>query len=105
MQLLDRFVALCSSDERIAAAFVSGSIARGEDDEYSDVDLGVIATDDGYADVVAGKADLVRALGESLFIEDFGQEDNVLFILADGTDAELFVGKAGALDEIHIGPF
>ena len=42
--VLDRFVAACRADERVVAAFLSGSYAGGAADEYSDLDLGVIIT-------------------------------------------------------------
>jgi hypothetical protein len=40
-------------------------------------------------------------LGEPLFLGDFGLEGIVFFILADGTEAELFVGRKSGLHEIH----
>jgi hypothetical protein len=40
-----------------------------------------------------------------LFLDHFGREWNAFFILADGTEGEIFFGHAGALDEIDVGPF
>jgi len=103
--VIDRFVAACSADERIVAAFLGGSRARGDADRYSDLDLCVIATDEAHDDVVAGRATLVQRLGEPLFLEDFGLDAMAFFILADGTEGEIFFGRRSRLDVIHVGPF
>ncbi len=104
--VIERFVDLCSADERIVAAFLGGSLARGEADEYSDLDLCLITTDEAYGDVVAGRAAIIEQLGEPLFLEDFGLEGVVFFILVDGTEAELYFGRKSGLHEIHdVGPY
>jgi predicted nucleotidyltransferase len=104
--VIERFAELCSVDERIVAAFLGGSHARGEADEYSDLDLCLITTDDAYEDVVSDREAIIDQLGEPLFLEDFGHEDLLFFILADGTEAELFFGRESGLQEIHdVGPF
>src|SRR4029077_19700223 len=86
--LIARFTDVCAADDRIVAAFLAGSHARGEADAYSDIDLCVIAADNAYGGVAPPRGDLVRALGEPLFLEDFGRDDNVFFVLADGTEGE-----------------
>jgi predicted nucleotidyltransferase len=104
--VIKRFVELCSADQRIVAAFLGGSHARGEADEYSDLDLCLITTDESYEEVVTGRAAIIEQLGEPLFLEDFGLEGIVFFILADGTEAELSFGRKSGLDEIHdVGPY
>lgn len=97
---------LCSADERIVAAFLGGSHARAEADEYSDLDLCLITTDEAYEDVLSERETIIERLGEPLFLEDFGLEGTVFFILAEGTEAELFFGRTGGLHEIHdVGPY
>jgi len=103
--VISRFINACSADDRIVAALLHGSHARRETDEYSDLDLCVITADDAFDNVMAERTELVRQLGEPVFIEDFGQQRILFFILADGTECELFVGREGALEEIDIGPF
>jgi predicted nucleotidyltransferase len=104
--VIERFVALCSADDRIVAAFLGGSHARAEADEFSDLDLCVITTDEAYEEVVSGRQAIIERLGEPLFMDDFGLDDIVFFILADGTEAELFFRRASALDEIRdVGPY
>jgi predicted nucleotidyltransferase len=104
--VIERLVALCSADERIVAAFLGGSHARAEADEFSDLDLCLITTDEAYEEVVSGRRAIIEQLGEPLFLEDFGLEGIVFFILADGTEAELFFRRASALGEIRdVGPY
>ena len=43
--LLDRLVAVAAADDRILAVLLYGSHARGEADAYSDIDVGLVATD------------------------------------------------------------
>jgi len=102
---LDRFVAACRADGRVVAAALHGSHARGSADRYSDLDLGVITADAAYEDFVAGREAFVRQLGEPLFLEDFGLSDTLFFILADGTEGELVVGRESRFYETDGGPF
>ena len=103
--VLDRFVAACQADERVVAAFLAGSYARGDADACSDLDLYLIATDEAHAAFIAHKTDFIRRLGEPLFLEDFGRPNAALFILADGTEAELWMGRAGQFHDIHGGEY
>src|SRR5207302_5460308 len=74
-------------------AFLSGSYARGTADAYSDVDLGLVTTEAAYEDFLATREAFIRRLGEPLLLEDFGTPETVHFILADGTEGELAVGR------------
>jgi predicted nucleotidyltransferase len=101
---LDRFVEMCTADERIVASFLGGSRARGEADEHSDIDLCMIVADHTYDDVVAGRETIVRRLGEPLFLEDFGNDHMAFAILADGTELELHFFSQGDMHSIRSGP-
>jgi predicted nucleotidyltransferase len=101
--VLDRFVRVCAEDDRIVAGLLGGSHARGEADAFSDVDLCVIAKDEDLSDVVADRAGLVGRLGDPLFIDDFGLTDIVFFVLADGTEGEIFFGSERRLHELEAG--
>ena len=103
--LISRFVDVCSADDRIVAALLCGSRARGESDEYSDLDLCVITRDEAFENLMAEREAFVRQLGEPVFIEDFGLDRIAFFILADGTECELVFGHEGALEEVDVGPF
>jgi predicted nucleotidyltransferase len=104
-QLIARFADACSSDARIVAAFVGGSVARGDADQYSDVDLCVVPTDEAADDVFADRAAIVTHLGTPLFLEDWGEEvPEVFVILADGTDVEVFFVAESRIAEMKVGP-
>jgi predicted nucleotidyltransferase len=101
--VVSRFVEACSADDRVVAAFLCGSRARGEADEYSDLDLCVITRDEAFESVMAERAAFVRQLGEPMFMEDFGLDRIAFFILSDGTECELVFGREGALDQSDVG--
>jgi len=108
--ILDRFVAGCQTDERVAAAFLGGSFARGAGDAYSDLDLNVITTDAAYDDFFAGRAAFIRQLGEPVFLQDsaIGGADFVFFTLAqgaDGIDCEMGLGRESHFTQMHAGPY
>ena len=102
---LERFVSACRADDRITAAFLGGSYARGSADDYSDLDLYLITTDEGFSDFVSQRGAFVRSLGEPLFLEDFELPDILFFILADGTEGELGFGHESRFEHLHSGPY
>jgi predicted nucleotidyltransferase len=102
--LIARFAAACTDDERIIAAFVGGSVARGTADDHSDLDLCVVTTDDGFDDVFADRASIVRSLGRPLFLEVWGDEHPEVFaILDDGSVVEMFFVRQGDLPAAQVG--
>ena len=103
--VIDRFVASCRADERVVAAFLGGSYARGAADEYSDLDLYLIATDEAHEEFYAGREAFMALLGEPLFIEDFDIPNIVFYMLADGTEGELGLGRESEFTHIHSGPY
>jgi predicted nucleotidyltransferase len=102
--VIEQLVESCVADDRVAALFLGGSLARGEADEYSDIDLCVIVRDEAYADVIAGRDAFVRAVGEPLFLEDFGHDHMAFAILTGGTELELNFFRAHDLAAIRPGP-
>jgi predicted nucleotidyltransferase len=102
--LLERFTEVCAADPRVVAAFVGGSIARGEDDSHSDVDLCAIATAEGFGALVSDRPGFVRRLGDPLFLEDFGNDHHIFFVLADGAEGEIFFVSESELDDLEPGP-
>jgi hypothetical protein len=105
--IMDRFVATCFSDERVVAAFLAGSHARGRTDAYSDLDFGVILTDEKYDDFITGREAFIRLLGEPVFLEVYrgSGADFVFFIFSDGTEGELALGRESRFTHIHEGPY
>jgi hypothetical protein len=103
--LIQRFVEACHADDRVIAAFLSGSHAAGLADEHSDVDLCLIATDGGRDALWANREWFIRQLGEPLLLEDFDGSQTAHFILADGTEGELTFGSERNAAEVHRGPY
>jgi predicted nucleotidyltransferase len=99
------FAAECARDERIVAAFVGGSVARGTADPHSDLDLCVVTTDDRFNDVYEDRRSIVAALGTPLFLEDWqGETPEVFVILDDGSELEMFFVREGELPHAAVGP-
>lgn len=105
--VIDRFVAACQADERVLAAFLGGSYARGAADAYSDLDLYLITTDEAYDDFLNEREPFIRQLGEPVFLEKFDEFgfDLLLFIFSDGTEGELGLGRVSHFHHIHGGPY
>jgi predicted nucleotidyltransferase len=103
--VMDRFVAACQADERVVAATLYGSYARGVADAYSDLDLGLITTDEAYEDFVAGREAFIRLLGEPLLLEDFDLPNIIFFIFPDGAEVELALGRESQFNHNHGGPY
>jgi hypothetical protein len=105
--IMNRFVAAGLADERVVAAFLGGSYAKGTADVYSDLDFGLITTDEAYDDFTASREAFIRRLGEPVFLEDYhgGGADFVFFIFSDGTEGELALGRESHFTHIHLGPY
>jgi predicted nucleotidyltransferase len=105
--IIHRFVAACQADERVVAAFLGGSYARDATDAYSDIDFGLMTTDEAYDDFFAGREAFIRLLGEPIFLEvfrDYGF-DIVFFTFPDGVECELVLGRESKFTHIHVGPY
>lgn len=101
--VVDRFVAACQRDERVVAAFLGGSYAAGKADLYSDLDLGLITSDDAYENFLEDYPTFINLLGEPGLLEDFDLPNVVFFIFLDGTEVELAVGRESHFKHIHRG--
>jgi hypothetical protein len=102
---VDRFVNACQADDRIVAAFLGGSYAKGYADSYSDVDLCVITTDQAFEHFFNEREAFLGSLGDLVFLEDFGSPNSSSYIFADDTEGELNFGRESRLNQIHSGPF
>ena len=103
--VIARFVEACEADDRIVAAFLSGIGRQGGSGRVLDLDLCLITRDDAYEEVLADRAAIIERLGEPLFLESFALDAIAFFILADGTDGELFFARESELDRLDTGPF
>jgi len=102
---LNHFVTACQADERVVAAFLGGSYAKGTADISSDVDLYLITTDKTYEGFLAGLETFTRLLGKPLFLENFEVPNGIFYIFSDGTEGELWVGRESQFNHIHVGPY
>ena len=103
--VLQRFVAACEQDERVVAAFLGGSLAAGSADEWSDLDIYLITTDQAYDDFLHGREAFIRRLGQPVFLEDFDLPHTLFFVFADGTEGELGCGCESRFLDMHEGPY
>ena len=105
--ITNRFVEASKADERVVAAFISGSYARGTTDIYSDLDFGLIITDEAYDDFLAGREAFIRLLGELVFMEDYNGDgaDFVFSTFSDGAEVELGLGRESHFNHIYVGPY
>lgn len=104
LDVVSRFLDLCQADPRILAAYLSGSYASRQADEYSDVDLFFVTTPESYAAFLAEKQAFARKLGELLFLEDFGVPHGYLFIHENGTEGEFWFGRPNNIQDVMSGP-
>ena len=105
--ITNRFIAACNADDRVVAAFIGGSYARGKNDAYSDLDFGIIITDETYEYFLADREAFIRLLGEPVFLEDYQEDstDTIFSIFSDGTEVELLLGHESRFNHIHVGPY
>ena len=66
--LLDRITEVLEEDPRVLAAWLEGSIARGEDDDYSDLDLWICVKDRAFKTFIDEREDFAAKLGTSLSV-------------------------------------
>ena len=103
--VLARFVEACEADERVVAAFLGGSRGARREDEWSDLDIYVVTSDEDYEDFGAQVREFVGRLGEPVFLEDFGLEHTLFFVLADGIEGEIGYGCESRFLDIHAGAY
>ena len=104
--IIQHFVASCQADVRVVAAFLGGSFARDAADAYSDLDFGLITTDEAYNDFFTGRAAFIRSLGQPVFLKDFNEYgfDIIFFTFSQGEECELVLGRESQFTHIHAGP-
>ncbi len=105
--ITNRLIEACNADDRVVAAFIGGSYARGKNDAYSDMDFGLIISDETYEYFLADREAFIRLLSEAVFLEDYRGDgaDFVFSIFSDGTEVELALGRESHFNHIHVGPY
>ena len=105
LAFVNQLTEVCQSDDRVVAAFLGGSYAKGCSDSSSDVDVCVITTDPAFEDFCKEREDFLRAFGDLVFLESFDIPDISFFIYADDTEGELNFASESRLHQIHSGTF
>jgi hypothetical protein len=94
--LLDRVTAVCSADERVRALWVHGSVARGEADADSDLDVIAAVADDAleaFGDDWRGRID---AITPTVMARRFpGPGGSLLTITPGGERLDMWIEAAG----------
>jgi predicted nucleotidyltransferase len=72
-ELLASVVKLLASDERVVAAWLYGSLGRGDADPWSDIDLWVVVADEHIDEIAEGRHNYVTRLGQPLIVVDAPQ--------------------------------
>ena len=103
--ILERFLSACQADERVVAAFLIGSNAKGKADEHSDLDLYLVTTDAAFDDFDAGRESFAGLLGEPLFMEDFGSPNILFLIFADGSEVEIYYTSESRMGGFFNAPY
>jgi predicted nucleotidyltransferase len=101
--ILHRFVSACQADERVILAFLSGSFARGSADPHSDLDFGLLTTDEAFESFTAQKEAFIHRLGIPVFLEDFDHIDSAFFVLENGCEVELAIAQQSKLAQLQCG--
>ncbi|OGY86881.1 MAG: hypothetical protein A2233_05530 [Candidatus Kerfeldbacteria bacterium RIFOXYA2_FULL_38_24] len=88
--LVHRLVEVLKEDERVLAAWVEGSLARSEADDYSDIDLWLCVKDNAFEDFIDSREQFAAQLGPVLSIlyprnidHDFNLMDSFKIIFED----------------------
>ena len=97
-RLVDGAVAVLSADERVQAAWLHGSVARGDADALSDVDMIVAVADDGLASFGEDWRERLAAITPTVMARRFpGPSGSWLAITPDCERFDLWVEAAGAV--------
>ena len=76
--LLEKILEDLKADPNVLAIYQAGSMARGNFDNYSDIDVHIIVTPDKKADFIKNKRNRGKKWGEVLFYEDFNPSSPVV---------------------------
>ncbi|MGP4040967.1 aminoglycoside 6-adenylyltransferase [Gracilibacillus sp. D59] len=68
-KLLEQALKDLTNDSNVLAVYQSGSLAKGNDDNYSDIDLHIIVTPETKAEFIRGKFERPKKWGNVLFFE------------------------------------
>lgn len=95
--LLDRARAVLANDDRVSGVEVSGSIANGTADQWSDLDLQVMTVPEHYEDFLADWPNWLADITPTVFAQTPLAPFIINSVTADGltVDIAVFSGQAG----------
>ncbi len=73
VDLLERAIGLLEGDDRIDAAWLHGSMGRGTEDDWSDIDLWIVVADEAWDAVAGERGEFVKRVGELLLVVEAPQ--------------------------------
>jgi len=68
-ELIDYLIRKCSTSPIVKALYLKGSIARGSDDEYSDIDFYCLVDEDSVDEMLNLRMEILRDYKKILFLE------------------------------------
>ena len=103
-EAIDRIAGAAVADGLCEAVLLKGSIARGDADEFSDIDLCLVVSPQNRDAVLERREKYLAAYGDIVFIEDvdFGLPQKVA-IFCDALHVDLYVAEpqqVGSLDPV-----
>ena len=98
--LLDRAVEVFDDDPRVRAAWVHGSVARGDADEVSDLDVIIAVDDDDLPDFAAGWRDRLDRITPTVMARpSFGNSGSWLAVTAACQRFDLWVEPSSRVEK------
>lgn len=106
-EAIARIAGAAADDGLCEAVVLKGSIARGDADEFSDIDLYLVASPQSRDEVLARRERYLAAYGDVVFLEDvdFGLPQKVA-IFSDALHVDLYVAEpqqVGTADPVVAG--
>ena len=105
--MVEKFAKLAKSDPRVFSAFLRGSLADGNEDDYSDIDVYYLVDEQSYSDFHSNVRNWLREQGQLVFFDEhsnFGF-DLILFVYRNGVKGELGLGTKQNMMSLHAGPY
>ena len=96
--LYERAVAVLGADDRVESVAISGSVGAGTADEWSDLDLQVVARVDGYDDFLRDWPDWLAAITPTVFARTPIAPFIINAVTTDGLTLDLAVYKGEAVE-------
>ena len=66
--ILEQALACYVADDRVAGVILYGSLAVGQGDEFSDIDLNILAVPEHRTELLTQAPDTMRTFGDTLFV-------------------------------------